>query len=82
MLLNIRQAKVNLSRLVRCVENGEEVVIARAGRPIVRLVAVELLPAPLHASTPGKRTVWIADDFGPLPDDVVAELFSNDSPES
>lgn len=37
-VVNIHDAKTHLSRLVERVEAGEEVVIARAGRPVARLV--------------------------------------------
>jgi prevent-host-death family protein len=36
--INIHEAKTHLSRLVERVEAGEELVIARAGRPVARLV--------------------------------------------
>jgi len=36
--VNIHEAKTHLSRLIERVETGEEVVIARAGRPVARLV--------------------------------------------
>jgi prevent-host-death family protein len=39
--VNIHDAKTHLSRLVERVEAGEEVVIARAGRPVARLVPIE-----------------------------------------
>jgi prevent-host-death family protein len=67
-IVNIHEAKTHLSRLVERVESGEEVVIARAGRPVARLV-------PLGArSTPRRLGIWagrirIHDDFdAPLPD--------------
>ena len=41
MIANIHQAKTNLSKLLAAVERGEEVVIARAGKPVARMVAVE-----------------------------------------
>mgnify|MGYP001416599969 CR=1 FL=1 len=34
---NIHQAKTNLSKLIAQVENGEEIIIARAGKPIVKI---------------------------------------------
>jgi prevent-host-death family protein len=40
-IVNIHEAKANLSRLLDRVETGEEFVIARAGRPVARLVPVE-----------------------------------------
>lgn len=67
---NIYQAKTSLSRLVNRVANGEEIVIARAGVPVARLV-------PIARSTqrrkPGgwKGRVRIARDFdAPLPPDL------------
>ncbi len=45
-IVNIHEAKSNLSRLLAQVEAGEDVVIARNGKPVARLVACE---------TPGKR---------------------------
>lgn len=41
MRVNVGQAKVELSRLLARVEAGEEVVIARHGRPVARLVRIE-----------------------------------------
>ena len=37
-MVNVHEAKTHLSRLLERVENGEEIVIARAGKPIARLV--------------------------------------------
>ena len=48
--VNIHEAKTHLSRLVERVEGGEEVVIARAGRPVARLVAYRARRTP---RTPG-----------------------------
>ena len=47
--VNIHEAKTHFSKLVEDVERGEEVVIARAGKPILRLVKLEepALPRPL-----------------------------------
>lgn len=72
--VNVHEAKTQLSRLLSQVERGEEVVIARAGRPIARLLPFE----PRDASRVlggDEGTVWIADDFdAPLPEDVLAEF--------
>lgn len=40
MQVNVHEAKTRLSRLLEAVERGEEVVIARAGHPVARLVPV------------------------------------------
>jgi prevent-host-death family protein len=67
--VNVHEAKTQLSRLIAAAEKGEEVVIARDGRPAVRLV-----PCPPQESrrTPGTATVIIADDFDELPEDIAA----------
>jgi prevent-host-death family protein len=44
MQVNLHDAKTHLSRLLQDVEAGREVVIAKAGRPLVRLVPVETTP--------------------------------------
>lgn len=41
MQVNVHEAKTQLSRLLERAEAGEEVVIARNGRPVARLVAIE-----------------------------------------
>lgn len=68
--VNIHEAKTHLSRLLDEVSHGEEVMIARAGRPIARLVPM----TPIRpARTPGflRGSIRISDDFdAPLPDDL------------
>lgn len=68
---NIHEAKTHLSRLVERAASGEEIVIAKAGKPMARLVAVE---RPLRAREPGgwEGRVWIADDFDELPEEIAA----------
>jgi prevent-host-death family protein len=70
-IANIHEAKSRLSKLVEQAMNGEEVVIAKAGQPMVRLVPIR---ADDSARTGGqwKGRVRIADDFDTLPDDVAA----------
>lgn len=72
--INIHQAKTHLSRLVEEAASGEEIVIAKAGRPIARLVA---LAAPDQPRRWGrlKGMIKMHDDFdAPLPPDI-AEPF-------
>jgi prevent-host-death family protein len=65
---NIHQAKTHLSRLVDEAVAGGEVVIARANRPLVRLVPVVEARAPRRLGTAAGR-VQIAEDFeAPLED--------------
>ena len=58
-----------LSKLVEMAKNGEDVVIARNGKPQVRLTAIEPEGKDWFGMDAGK--VWIADDFDELPDDIM-----------
>ena len=72
--VNIHQAKTHLSRLLARVAAGEEIVIAKAGRPIARLVPVEL-PVQDRVADGDEGQGWIADDFdAPLPEEVLREF--------
>lgn len=72
-IANITEAKAQLSRLVDAALAGEEVVIARAGRPLVRLAVVTPDDSPRDLDTGYWRgRVRIADDFdAPLSADVL-----------
>ncbi len=68
--VNIHDAKTNLSKLLERAMNGEEVVIAKAGKPMVRLVPVREKRESCFGMDAGKG--WIADDFDELPDEIMA----------
>jgi prevent-host-death family protein len=72
--VNVHEAKTHLSRLLRRVEAGEEIVISRAGRPVARLIPIEDAPAnPLLGAD--RDVVWIAADFdAPLSPDVLSDF--------
>lgn len=69
--VNVREAKTHLSRLLEAVEAGEDVVIARAGKPVARLVAVGVRT---ERRVPGslRGRIRIADDFDEPPEAVLA----------
>jgi len=72
--VNVHEAKTHLSRLLNRVACGEEIVIAKAGKPVARLVPVA---APIGKRVLGlwKGRVTIPDDFdAPLPQDVLASF--------
>lgn len=72
MTVNIHEAKTQLSRLVEEVAGGREIVIARAGRPVARLVP---LATPVRRKQLGllRGKIRIRADFdAPLPDAVLA----------
>ncbi len=71
---NVHEAKTHLSRLLDKVAAGDEVLIAKAGVPVARLVPVVL---PLDQRPLGTETgrVFIADDFdAPLPADLLDDF--------
>lgn len=70
----MHEAKTKLSQLVERAEAGEEIVIARNGKPVARLVPVARKNS--FASVYGalRGQVHMADDFDALPDDI-AEAF-------
>lgn len=59
---NIYQAKTQLSKLISQVEEGKEVVIAKAGKPVAKLVAYKEKRQPRKLGL-WKGKVWISDDF-------------------
>jgi prevent-host-death family protein len=80
--VNIHQAKTHFSRLLQRVAAGEEVVIARAGVPVARLVAVEPKKGKTRPLGMDEGRIWIADDFdAPLPDDLLKEFYGGALPE-
>jgi prevent-host-death family protein len=77
---NISQAKAELSALIEAVQNGNEVIIAKSGKPVARLVPFR---GPAQPRTPGSMAgeIWIAPDFDTLPEDI-AEAFGIKEPHS
>ena len=61
--VNIHEAKTHFSKLLARVSAGEEIVIARAGKPIARLAPI--VPAASNRRMPGmdKGKIWMAKDF-------------------
>jgi prevent-host-death family protein len=75
--VNVYEAKTHLSKLLERVEHGEEIVIARAGRPIAKLVPV---PRRTEPRKPGgwEGRVWMAPDFDELPSHLLAAFEGED----
>lgn len=69
--VNVHEARTHLSRLLRRVKAGEQIVIADAGRPVARLVPIEPPWGPRVLGA-DRGTIWISDDFdAPLPSAVL-----------
>jgi len=76
MEVNIGQAKIQFSKLLRRVAAGEEITIARAGVPVARLIPVEKNPRKTRPMGMDRGKVWVADDFdAPLPNDLLAAFY-------
>lgn len=72
--INVYEAKTHLSRLLERVEAGEEILIARAGKPVAKLVPVEGRPAREPGRWEGRW--WLALDWdSPEVNEQIAETF-------
>ena len=71
--VNIHEAKTHFSKLLAQVSAGEEIIIAKAGKPVARLAPI--VPKPARKRVPGidKGKVWMAEDF-----DIMSERELND----
>jgi prevent-host-death family protein len=69
---NIREAKINLSRLIDRAEAGEEIIISRAGKPVVQMIAYQEATPPKRTPGAWKGKVRMSRDFDELPESVVA----------
>lgn len=68
MLVNIHQAKTHLSRILEKVALGEEIILAKAGRPVARIVPYTAPPQPRIPGNDAGRII-ISDRFDdPLPE--------------
>lgn len=68
--VNIHEAKTHLSRLLEEVEAGEDIVIARNGHPVARVIPFRVTGSRQPGAWRGR--VQIADDFDELPPALLA----------
>ena len=79
MAVNIHHAKTHLSKLIAQAENGEEVIIARNGKPVVKLVPVAEKPRKRGLLGCAIGKMWISDDFNsPETNKEIEDLFYSD----
>ena len=76
--INIHEAKTHLSRLVERVQAGEEIVIAKAGRPAARLVPIEEARKPVRIG--GLKGGSVPDDFNTMFEKEIEALFAGVPP--
>lgn len=73
-MINVHDAKTHFSRLLSRVESGEEIVIAKSGKPVARLIP---LAVKTHTRTPGSakgRIVLKKGFMEPLPASLLKEF--------
>jgi prevent-host-death family protein len=81
-IVDIHEAKMHLSRLIDQALAGEEIVIAKAGKPLVKLVPVESCRKPRRVLGRLAGQFVVPDDFDdPLPDEVLALFYGRDDQE-
>ncbi|MCC8484198.1 MAG: type II toxin-antitoxin system prevent-host-death family antitoxin [Rickettsia endosymbiont of Labidopullus appendiculatus] len=72
-IASIHKAKTNLSDLIKKVQEGEDIIICKAGRPAVKLVKYKALSSPRRAGA-WKGQVKIAEDFDKLPQNLLSSF--------
>ena len=79
MQVSVREAKAELSKLIRLVENKkeDEVQIARNGRPIVKIVLIQPIPASKRIGVAEGKFI-IPDDLDAGSDEIAASLMGGD----
>ena len=70
MQVNLHDAKTNLSRYVEQALDGDDVVIARAGKPLVKLVPVDTTPRKRQLGFMRSQGIATADVKGDFVDDI------------
>jgi prevent-host-death family protein len=72
-IINVHKAKTHFSKLLARVSEGEEIIIARNGKPVARLVPVSPEP-PQRPWGIFKGQIWVAPDFTETSDEII-DLF-------
>ncbi|MDP2960734.1 MAG: type II toxin-antitoxin system Phd/YefM family antitoxin [candidate division Zixibacteria bacterium] len=69
--VNIHEAKTHFSRLLSEAGSGEEIIIAKSGKPVARLIPFEKKPAKRVPGSAKRKISLSADFLKPLPDDLL-----------
>ncbi len=79
-ITNISDAKSSLSSLISQVQQGKEVIIGKAGKPIAKLVPYEESQADRQLGGSWEGQVKMSDDFDQLPEGIMDAFAGNDRP--
>lgn len=75
-IVNIHEAKTHLSRLIARVMNGEELIIAKAGKPVVKMSAYEVeKTVPKRIGFLKDEEILVPSDFDRMGQDEIEEMF-------
>ncbi len=77
---NVHEAKTHLSRLLERAEAGEEIIIARSGRPVAKLVPYQAQRAPRQFGR-WKGQIWIAPEFDETSEEIIRLFEEGDEDE-
>ena len=71
-VVNMHEAKTNLSKLVKRAAAGEEIILAKAGEPVAKIVPYS--EPPKQPRVPGslKGQIWMAPDFDDVDEEIAA----------
>lgn len=75
-IINIHEAKTHFSKLIDAAIHGEQIVIAKAGKPIIKLMPIKARKIPLRKPGSLRGKIHMADDFdAPLPKDLLESFY-------
>jgi prevent-host-death family protein len=78
VIVDIREAKAQLSKLIDQAAKGDGFIIAKAGKPLVKVVALDA-PAPRRLGFMAGQ-ITVPDDFDRMGEEEIAELFGVSDP--
>ena len=77
--VNIHEAKTHLSRLIEKASQGESFIIAKAGKPMVKVIAIDAEPVKAHQRLGFmKGKMRVPDDFDTMYADEIARMFNGE----
>ena len=75
MIVNMHDAKTNFSKYVAQVLDGEEVIVAKKGKPLVKITPLRQLEAPRVPGLSQSKITSVSDDFDDLLEDSILSEF-------
>lgn len=77
--VNVHEAKTHFSKLLAQVSAGEEIIIAKAGKPVARLAPIEVKAAKKRVPGIDKGQIWTSEDFDVMPERELDDWYRVDS---